>query len=35
MNAFLVSKHSEIKFYDVDTFREVEECKITIQLLKS
>lgn len=35
MNAFLVSKVDMIKFYNVDTFQELKECKINIPLLKS
>jgi hypothetical protein len=30
MNAFLVSKVNVIKIYDVDTFEEIEDCKIQV-----
>ena len=33
MNAFLVSRINIIKFYDVDTFNEIQECELTIPLL--
>ena len=32
MNAFAVSKIDTVKFYSIDTFREIEECKIVIPL---
>lgn len=35
MNAFLISKKNVIKFYDVDTFREIKESQINIPLLES
>ena len=35
MNAFLVSKIDTVKFYSIDTFREIEECKIKIALEKA
>ena len=35
MNAFLVTKYNLIKFYDIQTFQEMEECQIRIELLKS
>ena len=35
MNAFLISQVNIIKFYDVDTFKEIKESMITIPLLES
>lgn len=35
MNAFLVSDVDVVNFYDVDSFKEIEECRIQIPLLKS
>jgi hypothetical protein len=34
MNAFLVSKKDYVHFYNINTFREIEECKIKIELKK-
>ena len=34
MNAFLVSKIDTIYFYDIDSFSEIIDCKIKVQLLK-
>ena len=33
MNAFLVSQIDVVKFYNIDTFKEIEECKIKIRLI--
>ena len=35
MNAFLVSKIDTIRFFDIDTFREIKQCEIQVPLLKS
>lgn len=35
MNAFLVSKIDTVKFYSIDSFREIEECQIKIDLDKA
>ena len=34
MNAFLVSTIDTIHFYDVDSFQEILDCKIEVNLLK-
>jgi hypothetical protein len=35
MNAFLVSRIATIRFFDIDTFKEMTEVEITIPLLVS
>ena len=35
MNAFLITQQNVIKFYDVDTFKEITESQIDIPLLES
>ena len=35
MNAFLVSRIAQIRFFDIDTFNEIKECDIIIPLLVS
>ena len=35
MNAFLVSQIDTIKFFDIDTYKEVKQCEIKVELLKS
>jgi len=34
MNAFLVSKNDTVRFFSIDTFREIVECAIKIPLKK-
>merc|ERR1712166_796376 len=35
MDAFLVGRGNEVKFYNVDTYQEIEEALITIPLIPS
>lgn len=35
MEAFLVSKIDEIKFFDINSFKEIEDCRIKVPLLPS
>ena len=35
MNAFLVTRGNRIEFYDIDTYKEIEECEIKIPLLET
>ena len=35
MNAFLITKSDRIEFYDIDTYKEIDECEIIIPLQKS